>query len=70
MYLCEKQRMYLRRQIHNKKIILKKNVDFSVVDFHGEITSEKMAIGHFFDGLATCVVGTHTCSNCRYKNFR
>ena len=44
----------------NKKIILKKNVDFSVIDFHGEITSEKMAIGHFFDGNSTCVVGTHT----------
>ena len=44
----------------SKKIILKKNVDFLVVDFHGEITSEKMAIGHFFDGMATCVVGTHT----------
>ena len=43
-----------------KKIILKNNVDFSVVDFHGEITSEKMAIGHFFDGYSTCVVGTHT----------
>tara|TARA_B100001248_G_scaffold243273_2_gene211407 strand:+ start:398 stop:1204 length:807 start_codon:yes stop_codon:yes gene_type:complete len=43
-----------------KKMILKKNVDFLVVDFHGEITSEKMATGHFFDGLATCVVGTHT----------
>ena len=43
-----------------KTIILKKNVDFSIVDFHGEITSEKMAIGHFFDGLTTCVVGTHT----------
>ena len=43
-----------------KKIALNKNVDFSVVDFHGEITSEKMAIGHFFDGLTTCVVGTHT----------
>ncbi len=42
------------------KIILKKNVDFSIVDFHGEITSEKMAIGHFFDGSSTCVVGTHT----------
>ena len=41
-------------------IILKKNVDFIVIDFHGEITSEKMAIGHFFDGLATSVVGTHT----------
>ncbi len=43
-----------------KKIILKDSVDFSVVDFHGEITSEKMAIGHFFDGETTCVVGTHT----------
>ncbi len=43
-----------------KKIILKNNVDFLVVDFHGEITSEKMAIGHFFDGASTCVVGTHT----------
>ena len=31
-----------------------------IVDFHGEITSEKMAIGHFFDGQATLVVGTHT----------
>ena len=44
----------------SKKIVLKKDVDFLVVDFHGEITSEKMAIGHFFDGLSTCVVGTHT----------
>ena len=44
----------------SKKLVLKKNVDFLVVDFHGEITSEKMAIGHFFDGLSTCVVGTHT----------
>ena len=43
-----------------KKIVLKKNVDFLVVDFHGETTSEKMAIGHFFDGISTCVVGTHT----------
>ena len=44
----------------SKKLILKKNIDFLVVDFHGEITSEKMAMGHFFDGLSTCVVGTHT----------
>ena len=47
-------------KIISKKMILKKDVDFLVVDFHGEITSEKMAIGHFFDGLSTCVVGTHT----------
>ena len=39
---------------------LGKDYDFLIVDFHGEITSEKMAIGHFFDGKATIVVGTHT----------
>jgi len=42
------------------KYKLKKDYDFLIVDFHGEITSEKMAIGYFFDGLATLVVGTHT----------
>ena len=42
------------------KMKLKKDVDYLVVDFHGEITSEKNAIGHFFDGKATLVVGTHT----------
>ena len=50
-------------QIANKFISknkLKKNFDFLVVDFHGEITSEKMAIGHFFDGNASLVIGTHT----------
>ena len=43
-----------------KNFKLKHNYDFLVVDFHGEITSEKMAIGHLFDGQATLVVGTHT----------
>jgi len=41
-------------------IQLKKDADFIVVDLHGEITSEKMAMGHFYDGKATVVVGTHT----------
>ena len=31
-----------------------------MVDVHGEITSEKMAIGHYLDGKASLVVGTHT----------
>ncbi len=31
-----------------------------LVDFHGEATSEKMAMGWFLDGKVTCVVGTHT----------
>jgi metallophosphoesterase (TIGR00282 family) len=42
------------------KIKLKENADFIIVDLHGEITSEKMAMGHYFDGKATAVVGTHT----------
>ena len=44
--------------IAQKKI--SKDYDFLIVDFHGEITSEKMAIGNLFDGYATLVVGTHT----------
>ncbi len=43
-----------------KKIILKKNADFIFIDIHGEITSEKMALGHYLDGKVTSVVGTHT----------
>ena len=43
-----------------KKYELKKDYDFLVVDFHGEITSEKNAIGFYFDGKATLVIGTHT----------
>ncbi|MCL2505292.1 MAG: TIGR00282 family metallophosphoesterase [Alphaproteobacteria bacterium] len=30
------------------------------VDFHGEATSEKMAMGHALDGRVTAVIGTHT----------
>ena len=43
-----------------KNYNLKKNYDFLIVDIHGEITSEKMAIGHLFDGKATLITGTHT----------
>jgi len=31
-----------------------------LVDMHAEATSEKMAMGHFCDGRASLVVGTHT----------
>ncbi len=47
-------------KIFLEKYKLKEDYDFLIVDFHGEITSEKNAIGHFFDGKATLVVGTHT----------
>ena len=34
--------------------------DAVIVDFHAEATSEKVAMGHFLDGRASLVVGTHT----------
>ena len=34
--------------------------DAIIVDVHAEATSEKMAMGHFCDGRASLVVGTHT----------
>ncbi|WP_390910671.1 TIGR00282 family metallophosphoesterase [Pseudosulfitobacter sp. SM2401] len=34
--------------------------DAIIVDFHCEATSEKMAMGHWCDGRASLVVGTHT----------
>ena len=43
-----------------EKVKLTQDADFIIVDMHGEITSEKMAMGYFFDGKATMVVGTHT----------
>jgi 2',3'-cyclic-nucleotide 2'-phosphodiesterase len=32
----------------------------AIVDIHGEATSEKMAMGHFADGRASLVIGTHS----------
>jgi len=42
------------------KYKFREDYDFLIVDFHGETTSEKMAMGYFFDGKATLMVGTHT----------
>ena len=38
----------------------KKRTDIIFVDFHGEATSEKQAMGWFLDGRVSAVVGTHT----------
>lgn len=35
-------------------------VDVLVIDVHGEASSEKMALGHFCDGRASLVVGSHS----------
>lgn len=34
--------------------------DAVLFDFHAEASSEKMAMGHFVDGRASLIVGTHT----------
>src|SRR5256884_4852436 len=39
---------------------LKRAVDAIIIDIHGEATSEKQSMGHFCDGRASLVVGTHT----------
>ena len=58
MKKCDDVFAISKKFIKNYK--LKQNYDLLIVDFHGEITSEKNAIGQYFDGQATLVIGTHT----------
>ncbi len=37
-----------------------KDYDLSILDFHAEMTSEKVAMGHHADGRVSAIVGTHT----------
>ena len=39
---------------------LGRDADAVIVDFHAEATSEKYSMGHYLDGRASLVVGTHT----------
>lgn len=39
---------------------LKDKTKVIFIDFHAETTSEKMAMGHMFDGCVSGIVGTHT----------
>ncbi|MHA8138376.1 TIGR00282 family metallophosphoesterase, partial [Lactobacillaceae bacterium Scapto_B20] len=39
---------------------LKDTVDYIMVDFHAEITSEKLAMARYLDGRISALVGTHT----------
>ncbi|MCR9257584.1 MAG: TIGR00282 family metallophosphoesterase [Alphaproteobacteria bacterium] len=43
-----------------KNYVLGKTASAVIIDMHGEATSEKMAFGHYLDGRASLVVGTHT----------
>ncbi|KUO75307.1 MAG: metallophosphoesterase [Clostridia bacterium BRH_c25] len=39
---------------------IKADTDIIIVDFHGEATSEKLAMGWYLDGKVHAVLGTHT----------
>ncbi len=39
---------------------LEDSTDSLVVDFHAEVTSEKVALGWYLDGRVAAVLGTHT----------
>ena len=60
VFMKKSQDLFLFTEKIINKIKLKKEADFIIVDIHGEITSEKMALGHYLDGKVTGVLGTHT----------
>jgi 2',3'-cyclic-nucleotide 2'-phosphodiesterase len=50
-----------RSPFHEVDSILEKiKCDFAIVDFHAEVTSEKVAMGWHLDGRVAAVLGTHT----------
>jgi metallophosphoesterase (TIGR00282 family) len=47
-------------KIDNLLETLRRKAEVIIVDFHGEATSEKLAMGYHLDGKVSCVFGTHT----------
>ena len=42
------------------KILERQQADFTLLDFHAEATSEKLAMGYYLDGRVSAMWGTHT----------
>ena len=42
------------------KLLAQGEADFTLVDFHAEATSEKLAMGYYLDGRVSALWGTHT----------
>lgn len=42
------------------KLLEKNPADFTLIDFHAEATSEKLALGYYLDGRVSAIWGTHT----------
>jgi 2',3'-cyclic-nucleotide 2'-phosphodiesterase len=50
-----------RSPFHEVDSILERlEADFAIVDFHAEVTSEKVAMGWHLDGKVAAIFGTHT----------
>ncbi len=60
VFMKKSEDVFIEAKKFIEKFKLGTEADFIIVDMHGEITSEKMAMGYLFDGKATMVVGTHT----------
>lgn len=58
MQPCDDPFLAIDREINAAP--LRDVADAIVIDFHGEASSEKQAVGYFCDGRASLVVGTHT----------
>ena len=41
-------------------LLAEEEFDYVLLEVHGEATSEKYALGHYFDGRVSAVLGTHT----------
>ncbi len=48
------------RAADNEVAKLRRQTNIIIVDFHGEATSEKIAMGRYLDGKVSAVLGTHT----------
>lgn len=58
-------RVFMKDEVDDPFIIGKNIIDehkdtIKIIDFHAEATSEKVALGFYFDGMAAAVLGTHT----------
>ena len=42
------------------KLLGQAEAEFTLVDFHAEATSEKLAMGYYLDGRVSALWGTHT----------
>jgi len=42
------------------RLLREASADITIVDFHAQATSEKLAMGYYLDGRASAVFGTHT----------